>query len=89
MELNRPRLFCDSCGMRMGEAGDHGGSKRDNPYCKNCCDDTGHLKPKSMIREEMIKFYIEKYDYPKNAAEKFVDNFMSKMPAWQEKQKKL
>ncbi|MCC7552366.1 hypothetical protein KO317_01725 [Candidatus Micrarchaeota archaeon] len=87
--MDRPRLFCDSCGMRMEESGDHGGGKQDNPYCKNCCDETGVLKPKSVIRETLIKFYIEKYDYPKTAAENFVDDFMATMPAWQNKQEKL
>ncbi len=87
--MERPRLFCDSCGMRMEEAGDHGAGKRENPYCKNCCDAEGKLKPKELIREELVKFYIEKYDYPKAAAENFVDDFMSKMPAWQKKQETL
>jgi hypothetical protein len=89
MEVNRPRLFCDSCGMRMEYSEDHGGNRLNNPYCKNCCDDDGHLKPKEIIKETMIKFYIEKYDYPRNAAEKVVEDFMKTMPAWQEKQKHI
>ena len=34
MELNRPKLFCDSCGIHMEEAEDHGGDRVHNTYCK-------------------------------------------------------
>lgn len=83
--MERPKLFCDSCGMRMEDPEDHGGRDIYNPYCKHCCDVNGNLKPRNEVRAGMVKFYMEKYDYPKQAAERFVDNFMSKMPAWKDR----
>ena len=61
--MERPRLFCDSCGMRMEDPEDHGGENKHNPYCKHCCDENGNLKSREEVRRNMIKFYIEKYDY--------------------------
>ncbi len=78
-------IFCDSCGNRMPDASAHGGGDLNNPYCNACTDVSGKLKGRDDVRAALIKFYVEKYDYPQKAAEQWVDSEMRKMPAWEKK----
>jgi len=73
---------CESCGMPMTEAEMHGGGKVENPYCCYCCDEQGNLKSREEVREGMINFYMQHQGKSREAAEKFVQQVMSRMPAW-------
>jgi len=76
---------CESCGMPMQKKDDFGGGKPNNKYCKFCTYPDGNLKPRYEIREGMIKFYMKMKNLSRADAEKYVDNYMSQMPAWQDK----
>ncbi len=82
-----PRLIdmkrCESCGMPMEKKDDFGGEKEGNKYCKHCTYPDGNLKPRHEVREGMIKFYMKMKHMPRAEAEKFVDEHMAGMPAWQ------
>jgi hypothetical protein len=73
---------CESCGMPMPEAKDHGGADADNLYCVHCTNRTGKLKSRKEIREGMINLYMSRMGKPRDEAEKFVDKQMKKFPAW-------
>ena len=73
---------CESCGMPMPEAKDHGGGDVGNPYCVHCTHETGKLKSRAEIREGMINLYMSRMGKPREEAEKFVDQQMKKFPAW-------
>lgn len=73
---------CDSCGMPMREAEDHGGGDWDNPYCVHCTDETGKLKSRQQVREGMVRLYMSRMGKPKEEAAEFVDRQMKKLPAW-------
>ncbi|RLE39660.1 hypothetical protein DRJ17_00510 [Candidatus Woesearchaeota archaeon] len=74
---------CESCGMPMESVEMRGGAKPDNKYCKYCCDENGNLKSKEEVRKGMIEFY-KAQGKSQEEAEKFVDDYMKKMPAWKE-----
>jgi hypothetical protein len=73
---------CESCGMLMPKAKDHGGGEVGNPYCVHCTDETGKLKSRAEIREGMINLYMSRMGKPREEAEKFADQQMKKLPAW-------
>ena len=73
---------CESCGMAMLQAKDHGGGDAGNPYCVHCTDQTGKLKSRAEIREGMINLYMSRTGKPRQEAEGFVDEQMKKLPAW-------
>ena len=73
---------CESCGMPMTEAEMHGGGKVENPYCCYCCNEAGDLKSREEVREGMVNFFVQSQGKPREEAEKFVDDTMSRMPAW-------
>ena len=74
---------CESCGMPMVHDEVRGGGKKDNRYCVHCTDEEGNLKDREEVREGMVRFYMKSMAKPRAEAERFVDEHMSKMPAWQ------
>ncbi len=75
-------MICQSCGMPMQRLEDHGGGRLDIHYCKYCADAQGKLKPREQVRQGMIDLMVTARRKSIEDAEKFVDNFMKKMPAW-------
>ena len=76
---------CESCGMPMKEAKDHGSGDTSNPCCVYCTDEVGKLKSRQEVREGMINFYISQMGKTKEEAEGFVDEQMKNLPAWKDK----
>lgn len=72
---------CQSCGIPMSKAEDHGGSDINNKYCKNCAPD-GKLMSREQIREGWIGYAMKTENLSRKEAEKKVDEEMVKMPAW-------
>lgn len=75
-------MVCESCGMPMQRLEDHGGGRLDVHYCKYCADAEGRLKPREEVRQGMINLMVVARRKPIEEAEKFVDYYMKKMPAW-------
>lgn len=73
---------CISCGMEMTKPEEFGGGKKGNPSCVYCSNEDGTLKPRNTVREGMIQFWMSREKYDRTKAEQFVDDYMSKMPAW-------
>ncbi len=61
---------------------DFGGGKTGNPSCVYCSNPDGNLKPRNIVRQEMIRFWMSRKGADKSAAEEAVDKHMAKMPAW-------
>ena len=74
---------CESCGMPMTKTSEFGGGREDNRYCSHCTYSNGELKSRHEIREGMIVYYMKMKRIDRRSAEQFVDEHMSKMPAWQ------
>ena len=60
---------------------DHGGQIPENKYCKFCTDAAGNLKSREEVRQGMINLMNSKGEPD---AERLVDEYMKKMPAWSE-----
>ncbi len=73
---------CISCGMNMTKPEEFGGGKEGNESCVYCSDDEGILKPRNEVREGMIQFWMQREKVDRTTAEKNVDEYMAKMPAW-------
>lgn len=76
-------MNCESCGMLIQKAEDHGAGDIENKYCKYCADEQGNLKSKEKIREGWINFSVKSENISREESEKKVDEEMAKMPAWQ------
>jgi hypothetical protein len=75
---------CESCGMPMLNPSDFGASNPECRYCKNCTyPGKTDLRPRYEIKEGMIKYYMKAKRWDRPEAEKFVDEYMAGMPAWQ------
>ncbi|MBU0527440.1 zinc ribbon domain-containing protein [Candidatus Micrarchaeota archaeon] len=74
--------ICESCGMPMEKESDFGGESKDNKYCVHCTNEAGNLLPKETVRKNMINFFMKMKNTDQETAERFVDDHMSKMPAW-------
>ena len=74
-------MNCESCGLPMENPEDHGGQIPGNRYCKFCTDAEGNLKSRDQVRNGMINLMKSKGE---KDAERLVDQYMQKMPAWSE-----
>ena len=70
--------------MPMTRPEDFGGGNPQNKYCVYCSNPDGSLKPRSVVREQIIRFWMSREKLDRHAAERAVDEYMSKMPAWRE-----
>ena len=75
-------MICQSCGMPMERLEDHGGGRLDVHYCKYCTDAQGRLKSREEVRQGMIHLAVTARRKSIEDAERFVDHYMNKMPAW-------
>lgn len=75
-------MNCQSCGMPMLRLEDHGGGLLDVHYCKYCTDGMGTLKTREEVRKGMIQYAVTAHRRSIEDAERFVDSYMKKMPAW-------
>ena len=74
---------CESCGMPMMKASDFGGKKEGNRYCVHCSYPSGELMARYLVRENMVKYYMKMKRMERLDAERYVDQYMAGMPAWQ------
>lgn len=76
---------CQSCGMPMDKPEDHGGGNAQVPYCKYCAGADGKLLPREIVKNKMIDFRVKAHSILRDQAEREIENFMIKMPAWSNK----
>jgi hypothetical protein len=74
---------CESCGMPMLKPSDFGAKKENNRYCAHCTYPSGELMARHLIRDNMVKYYMKMKRMERADAEKYVDDYMAGMPAWQ------
>jgi len=80
-------MNCQSCGMPMAEAKQHGAADPNNPNCIYCTDEKGKLKTREQVRSGMVSFFMKAKKLDEKAAATFVDAYMKKMPAWKKGKK--
>lgn len=76
-------MNCQSCGMSMESAEEHGGGDMRSNYCR-CCAPRGILKSREEVRQGWINALIEIEHISREEAEKKVSQVMFQMPAWRD-----
>ncbi len=66
----------------MEKPEDFGGTNPNNDSCIYCSKEDGSLKPRNVVRENMVKFWMARENIDQATAEKKTDDHMSTMPAW-------
>jgi len=51
-------------------------------FCSECVNEKGLVKPKAEIRQNMIRYRVEKNGLSVEEATEAVDNLMQRLPAW-------
>ncbi len=69
--------------MPMMKISDFGGKREDNRYCVHCSYPGGELMARHLVRENMVKYYMKMKRLERPDAERYVDQYMAGMPAWQ------
>ena len=67
----------------MMKISDFGGKREDNRYCVHCSYPGGELMARHLVRENMVKYYMKMKRLERPDAERYVDQYMAGMPAWQ------
>lgn len=80
-------MNCQSCGMPMEEAKQHGAGDPNNTWCVYCTDAAGKPKSREQVKQGMVAFFMKAKKLDEKAAVKFVDDYMKKMPAWKRRGK--
>lgn len=69
----------------MTKPEDFGGKNTDNKSCVYCSTEDGSLKPRNVVRENMVNFWMSRENLDRSSAEVKTDEYMSQMPAWKGK----
>jgi len=70
--------------MGMSKPEDFGGKDTKNESCVYCSNEDGSLKPRNVVRENMVNFWMSRENIDRPAAENKTDEYMSQMPAWKD-----
>ena len=54
-------------------------------FCVFCADSDGILRPKNVVRETIIEYWMKRDSLDRATAEAQIDPHMNKQPAWIEK----
>lgn len=73
---------CQACGRIMREKSDFPRGNFSSDYCSNCVDHKGMLKPREIIRVNMIRCRVNEKGMDQEEAVEIVDNLMPSLPAW-------
>ena len=74
---------CESCGMPMIKASEFGGRRVGNRYCAHCTYPSGELMARHLVFDNMVKYYMKMKRLDRAESEKYVNEYMARMPAWQ------
>jgi hypothetical protein len=77
-----PTKTCQACAKMMRDAKDFPRGNFASEFCAECVDEKGHLKPRAVIRENMIQYRIKRNGYTLEEATESVDNLMRRLPIW-------
>ncbi|RKX28689.1 MAG: hypothetical protein DRP46_08280 [Candidatus Zixiibacteriota bacterium] len=77
-----PTSICKACARLMKEKEDFPRGNFDSDYCASCVDHKGNLKPRDIIRVNMIRYRVNNTGVSEEEAAEIVDNLMRSLPAW-------
>ncbi|SYZ72674.1 putative AraC family transcriptional regulator [Candidatus Zixiibacteriota bacterium] len=77
-----PVSTCQTCARVMREKNDFPRGNFSSAFCTDCVDAKGTLKPKEVIRANMIRMRVKSRGLNEEEAAEAVDNLMKRLPAW-------
>lgn len=77
-----PTSICQACGRLMRYRHDFPRGNYASHYCSTCVDHKGNLKPREIVRINMIRYRVNEHGMDQNEAAEIVDNLMPTLPAW-------
>ncbi len=77
-----PTPTCQTCARAMRDKSDFPRGNFSSVFCTDCVDEKGQVKSKSEIRQNMIRYRVEKTGLTLEEATEAVDNLMQRLPAW-------
>lgn len=77
-----PTSTCQTCARAMRDKSDFPRGNFSSLFCADCVDEKGQVRPKSEIRQHMIRYRVEKTGLTLEEATEAVDNLMQRLPAW-------
>ena len=80
-KANEEAAKCHSCGVPTPKPDDHALGNPKNPYCRNCADENGKVRPFEQIAEGMKKQLVSQGAAEMEAEVKAREH-LRKMPAW-------
>jgi hypothetical protein len=82
-----PVSTCQTCARVMREKKDFPRGNFSSGFCADCVDEKGVLKPKEIIRANMIRMRVKQSGLNEEEAAEAVDNLMKRLPAWNQMSK--
>jgi len=73
---------CQSCTKIMREKSDYPRGNFSSIYCADCVDEKGNLKPREVVRQNMINYRMKHNDLSEEEAIETVDNLMKHLAVW-------
>jgi hypothetical protein len=73
---------CQACGKVMSRRTDFPRGNFSSRYCADCVDASGQLKPKEIIRANLIRIRVRTQKIDPDEAREIIDNLMQTLPAW-------
>ena len=73
---------CRACGREMRLKTDYPRGNFSSEYCCDCVDGCGRLKPREIIRVNMIRRRVNYHRISEEEATEIVDNLMRRIPMW-------
>lgn len=75
---------CESCGMPLASAAEHGGGDESIPYCVHCTTASGELQAFEERFERMTQWAMRVEGLDRGGAEARTRSQMRRMPAWRD-----
>ena len=73
---------CQACVRIMREKSDFPRGNFSSNYCVDCVDEKGNLKPREVIRQNMIDYRVKFSGMSEKEATEAVDNLMKRLAVW-------
>jgi len=73
---------CQACVRIMREKSDFPRGNFSSLYCADCVDEKGNLKPREVIRKNMINYRMKNNGLSEEEATEVVDNLMRSLAVW-------
>ena len=73
---------CQACVKIMREKSDYPRGNFSSIYCADCVDEKGNLKPREIVRQNMIDYRMKHNGLSEEEATEMVDNLMKRLAVW-------